>query len=50
MKQTLYFTAPPAAPRARGKNLHHASMLDVCAALIFTLAGLLGREGTAHGE
>jgi len=27
-----------------------ASMLDVCAAIFLTLAGLLGREGSANGE
>jgi hypothetical protein len=45
MKQPLYFPAQPAAVRTR-----LASMLDVCAALLLTLAGLLGREGIPHGE
>jgi hypothetical protein len=39
----------PVLPTAR-RGIHRASMLDVCAALFLTLAGLLGREGTAHGE
>ncbi len=45
MKHSLYFSAQPAAARP-----HRPSMLNICAALFFTLAGLLGLEGSENGE
>jgi hypothetical protein len=37
-------------PQPRGRQAPAASMLDVCAALFLTLAGLLGLEGSNNGE
>ena len=50
----LHFAAVPAGAFGSSRqgriSPRRSSMLDVCAALILTLAGLLGLEGTAHGE
>jgi hypothetical protein len=49
MKQTLRLSSP--LPRTSGRaQTHPASLLDVCAALFLTLAGLLGVEGYPDGE
>jgi hypothetical protein len=45
----FHITAPFGAPRAGRAHPRPASLLDVCAALFLTLAGLLGREGIADG-
>ena len=46
MKTTLTLPTPYAGRSA----WRRVSLLDVCSALLLTLAGLLGREGLPNGE
>lgn len=50
MKQTLHLNTPLLRAHSGRIAPRQASVLDVCAALFYTLAGLLGFEGAEDGE